>query len=403
MGSWNGTCGISQMSISAGEPVKVVMIQNNAVPGEASGFCYSCGIASPISFAFDAEYNEYGAVEKITNDLGLKLFEYYFHKELQEGNIKIQPDDYYDREMKVQDGDYSNIKGTDLIDLIERDRVTRKVQRYTADGMVFEWSLVGFMLIHTNIYNSIQESIFASKTKYDGFTAEDVYNDCLYAVEDLFENTKLSKYSQASFDEVISELKELVKVEPRDETKIKQLKEDLEEITKNDASFSTRCWDNENIRKIGDWGNMVRRFSSYDSVDTTSFIDYFYTLKNSYKPELKEKIIKMMTEFIVIMDSMSLLRKSWMGQSGKGSQHFEENVTLGLIKGMQQVIARNREDLTGCSVGCISTVEINGLTFEEDEDYKIIKCDLENNAVIIGRHGIETITTYQNIMTHFEY
>jgi hypothetical protein len=53
MGSWNGTCGITNTSITAGIKVEAILILNNFNLPKASGNCYITGYARPLSFTFE--------------------------------------------------------------------------------------------------------------------------------------------------------------------------------------------------------------------------------------------------------------------------------------------------------------------------------------------------------------
>lgn len=61
MGSWNGTCGVTQLPILSGERVRLCLI---ALTGEVStdGYCYPTGINFPITTAMPGEYDDYGGV-----------------------------------------------------------------------------------------------------------------------------------------------------------------------------------------------------------------------------------------------------------------------------------------------------------------------------------------------------
>lgn len=69
MGSWNKTCGLSNLPIHAGEPVMVfTLVQRNTI----SDFCYSTALYSPVLLPFYSEYNDYGAGEN-SSGIGLPL------------------------------------------------------------------------------------------------------------------------------------------------------------------------------------------------------------------------------------------------------------------------------------------------------------------------------------------
>lgn len=67
MGCWNGTCGVSQIHIRAGE--EVVVFPLASVP--TSDLCYTTGFWSPFALPFYGQYDDYGNAEE-THGIGLK-------------------------------------------------------------------------------------------------------------------------------------------------------------------------------------------------------------------------------------------------------------------------------------------------------------------------------------------
>lgn len=68
MGSWNGTCGVSKMSIRYGDRVKLILLKptehyRNISTG--SGFCNVSDMYTPICLPITGEYNDYGCIENI--------------------------------------------------------------------------------------------------------------------------------------------------------------------------------------------------------------------------------------------------------------------------------------------------------------------------------------------------
>ena len=65
MGSWNGTCGISQLPIHSDNDVMVYFIVQNKYKQGGADYCYSTGYWNPIGFPFAAKYNDYGSFEVV--------------------------------------------------------------------------------------------------------------------------------------------------------------------------------------------------------------------------------------------------------------------------------------------------------------------------------------------------
>lgn len=75
MGCWNGTCGVSQIHIRAGE--EVVVFPLASVP--ASDLCYTTGFWSPFALPFYGQYDDYGNAEE-THGIGLKYLLTELHR-----------------------------------------------------------------------------------------------------------------------------------------------------------------------------------------------------------------------------------------------------------------------------------------------------------------------------------
>jgi len=60
MGSWNGTCAVSNLHVTAGQKVAVFLLLEN---NEKKSFCYGNAMYDMCPIPFYGEYNDYGAVE----------------------------------------------------------------------------------------------------------------------------------------------------------------------------------------------------------------------------------------------------------------------------------------------------------------------------------------------------
>ena len=94
MGSWNKTCGLSNLYINSGEPVMVfTLVRNNYL----TDFCYSTALYSPVLIPFYSEYNDYGAGEN-SSGIGLSLTIEALSKSLVE--IEQGKNEYHDIPVK---------------------------------------------------------------------------------------------------------------------------------------------------------------------------------------------------------------------------------------------------------------------------------------------------------------
>ena len=71
MGCYNGTCMISKLPILAGEKIKVLFLNARSPKMKLKGlstFCYSTDLFTPAFYPFEAEYDDYGGIENVSED-----------------------------------------------------------------------------------------------------------------------------------------------------------------------------------------------------------------------------------------------------------------------------------------------------------------------------------------------
>jgi hypothetical protein len=68
MGCWNGTCGVSQLPIHHGEKVRLFFLVPNNYKEHPNTMVHSTALYEPGWYPIRAEYNDYGSVENIVDD-----------------------------------------------------------------------------------------------------------------------------------------------------------------------------------------------------------------------------------------------------------------------------------------------------------------------------------------------
>ena len=335
MGCWNGTCGLSRVGILSGQKVKLVIIKNNVTYPEAAGFCYSSGYANPMSFIIEGQYNDYGSLENIQETTSVLLFKKHFNNELEKGNIKVSADNYYDNEMNTQDGNYQNLSIENIINLIERDRVTIKTRFYKFDEddnmeQGSEFVLLGFMMFHNTVFERVQSEMFIKTPEYEGdYSLSDIIQDCEYAVEDLFSGKK-----------------------PRSKQEVRKLMETLKEngsdknspemdILVKELFAGNNDWKTE-IRKVKKWNNIVATIRGNEGSDTAVFRTYFDMMQEDILDLFGASI--MLANYVTLLQMMDALRVFWSGQTGKGSQSFEIDAYIGLTAAVDEIVEQYKSD-----------------------------------------------------------
>lgn len=67
MGCWNGTCGISNLPIMAGDRIVLFVCKRNKNMSNVTTVYYSDDMSKPIYLPIRGEYNDYGSIENIDN------------------------------------------------------------------------------------------------------------------------------------------------------------------------------------------------------------------------------------------------------------------------------------------------------------------------------------------------
>jgi hypothetical protein len=110
MGSWNGTCAVSNLHITAGQDVAVFMLLRN---NTEKTFCYGNALYDVCPVPFYGKYNDYGAVEDC-HGFGLNIVVDALKAQLYE--FGQGANEYHDCEVKRDDFDIDLLFEADLED-----------------------------------------------------------------------------------------------------------------------------------------------------------------------------------------------------------------------------------------------------------------------------------------------
>lgn len=126
MGSWNGTCGLSQLPIVNGDKVALFILRQNEYCRDlGGGFSYSDELWRPICPPVFGNYSDYGLIDKI-KDSNNTILSY----------MKSEHVDINNKELVLNDLDK-------FLKHIERNEVPK----------------FGFMMVHMGLYEEVTENI----------------------------------------------------------------------------------------------------------------------------------------------------------------------------------------------------------------------------------------------------
>lgn len=309
MGSFNGTCMISNLHVTAGQDVVVFMLAKNSNPYNS---CYENSFYSPCPIPFYGKYNDYGAVEEcygfgldlVVDAIRNQLYEFYqgpnsshdcevlktnFDLEKlfeadHEGRLGIQKgykwsdDDYDIRELKRQ----HNEKGLTESQLRELDRLSNKLKKDDA------FREVTHVIIHGDIFKAITEKFFLEEYVGDGGN---------YGHD--------NRYIRTTFQDIINDIPGYI------------------EKVKVDEVNADGCNSYEHLDRV------ARRLPHM--IDSSSGRNYSIISPHEYIEEyIKAKNWKGLAAFVKelmttywISTFMSSTRKHWIKMTGAGSQSNE--------------------------------------------------------------------------------
>jgi hypothetical protein len=301
MGCWNGTCGISQLPILAGQRVWAFLIgvagyNDSCGP---SGHCYSTDLGFPMTMPIRGRYNDYGGIEDIEENY----------------NTEIILSTFLNKERNRFPDVYSLINGC-----IERDSYVYSVD----DKEYIKDFPVGLFMVLEEVAQSFKGAR-TSYEKYDGrHPRKDMRKDAKYFIEYLSKELPRIDKEYAD-DKGYREFKIRHAFEPR----------------------------NEDCKKVGGYDNSFaiifnnRGYAGSPIFD--AWVPYREYIRNLAKQEnINNEFDELITDacdFNLVSRALDLMRKSWVPQAGKGGQGEHLEFYWKLTTAMRRIIKRRLVEL----------------------------------------------------------
>lgn len=288
MGCYNGTCGITNLSIRHGEPVVYFLLANvDNHENHDDGFCHAGDIWGPIALPVYANYNDYGSIEKFeTNEPLAHLIQL-----LHDYGVKVEPKNEYRAGFDPQEFDTLALEdGFGLVEDALHEGVlrirdicgfesTRRAAKETGLKPSFR---VGLVMIHREVYEELCKSY--PHWLYEHLVPFSQVLDDAYKAYDLL----VEKIDTERFIGGISMLRLIWDTLPRDET------------------MFTGFFDTHE----GDVYITQYRHAYADRL-----------IQHAKNGDEKPALIAEICRFQIFSANMMALRKFWSPQSGAGSQH----------------------------------------------------------------------------------
>lgn len=287
MGCWNGTCGITQLAIHSGEPtIGFLIVRNHPDGWAANGHCYSTQYWCPLSLHIEGIYNDYGTLEDVDEgDWNYQLALKYIKANLIEKDLG--DNQYHDVPVKKDDLGWEK-----LADAIHEDRLELVTGGFWKQYYPHVTGLsVGLMMVHKKVFDAIIDGGIVGWRR-DKITMETLTKDGWDIVEYFRKSHRLTASAITDSEKAIARM---------------VARSNMDIVCSNDKD-----------------NNLKHITISGEGADFNTGKHYMQCLSDKVaegasNSEL-EAIIKKMAEFYIFSCAMSMMRKTWMPQSGAGSQ-----------------------------------------------------------------------------------
>jgi len=307
MGCWNGTCGISQMPILAGQRIWAFLI---GVAGyrdnpSSSGHCYSTDLGFPMTLPIRGKYNDYGGIESIEENYNTELI------------LDIFRDTEGDKFPDIE---------TLLNDQVERDSYTFYVED-KEERRYIEKFPVGLFMVLEDIALSLK-GVRTSYERYcETYPRKHMRQDARYFMKFLVEEAERLK--EIYGEDMLSD----------------ELKDHMLFNSRNDRCEKSSRYDNQFAVVFNDRG-----FAGAPIYDAWKpYREYIKSLAAQGKTSGKEvdELVTDACDLDLVARALSLMRKSWFPQSGKGGQgenyEFYWKLTTAMRRQIKETL-KERED-----------------------------------------------------------
>jgi hypothetical protein len=280
MGSWYGTCMLTNLPIIDGERVKLVFLKSGIKNGiSTSSFCYSTGLMTPAFLAISGEYNDYGRIGNIDKDWNYMFIEKMLKQRYKEILLEKEPKE----EFTLEDIMYAVERGNEW----GWFKTKKRGNMFEKETHEFETDDLCYVMIREDAWDKI---VAQYQGQFRNPSEEEIANGNYYV--------GAKEWAKSSFDAYINDARAIAKFneEPMTKDNMTLYSELSFNLSQSNIFLSNREWLKLELGKFE-----------------------YHTLLQ--KNEIAEaQFFKQWQEHVIICDFMENTRKSWMVQSGGGSQ-----------------------------------------------------------------------------------
>ena len=271
MGSFEGTCGVTQLPIYSGDPMKLLLLSKVPTDDVAGGFCYPNGMWSLRALPVAGEYNDYGSIENYKENWNTD----FIVSELKKDAVAkpVGKNQYHDLAVEPDKFTFENI-----LELIHESRLEVKIPVPNPGTSTCQ---IGMMFVHNFVW-------------------------------DYFVNYEVDSFRKLNKAILVSDGTEWV--------------QSLLDISEDDVMFKFH------IRYSNPDNAFSRILSSSNSLDNVmvqcgirDYLDHMIDIACGLEPNIKqlEEMVDQIAETVMFNAMMGHTRKFYSPQSGAGHQSYD--------------------------------------------------------------------------------
>lgn len=321
MGSWNKTCGLSNLHIKWGEKAYVFLLEPAT---DQNDRCYSTHMFKPLLLPFETEYNDYGGGENSSGP-GLSIIMEAIKENLHE--MEVGENEYHDIAVKKE-----GFNDSVFFEAVHEGRLFR-------EGHHSDPVRLDYVMFRKDVVDHILENRVIDKYVGPG---KGTY--CPYGDGD-------KSYIQYKFADIVADI-------------LPMIQEICEEVVKAQESGL----DNKLFKLLGgieyffdyDHPNLAAQWLRGDNYRFCRMVDLKYVIFDMFKddgvPTVDQVLAleALLTEYLkgaFINSFMEVTRKSWLPGGHEGSQSQELDEYRLLISAMNKVIDAEQAEWDADNVG----------------------------------------------------
>ena len=303
MGSWNKTCGLSNLHITAGDKAYVFVLEPAT---DKNDRCYATHLFKPLLLPFETTYNDYGGGEDSTGP-GFPVVMEAIKKKLHE--VELGENKYHDIEVTKEKFDEEL-----FFEAVHEGRLFR-------EGNFSEPVRLDYVMFRKDIVDHILEN-----RVIDQYVGPGKGTYCPYGSGD-------NSYIQYKFKDIVADI-------------LPMLQEMCEMAAKDPSIAEYKLFNGIEYIFNYDHPNLAAKWLRGDNYRYCRIVDMkaaFADIMHNGEPSLDQvlKLEALLTEYLkgVFIDSfMEVTRKTWIPGGHEGSQCAENNEYRLLIGAMTKVM-----------------------------------------------------------------